>query len=463
MPVLNQCVLVCRGYAAKKGEVAFRKWFSRINEIRSIVRKVPVIALTATATTATRLQIIRALEMKNPALVVDIPNRQNITYGVKVITPNPAAAFQKMVSDLKDQKNLYERTIVYCPTIKLTTNLYGFFQAELGTCIYADATHNPRKRLVEMYHSRIDDLNKEEILKSMGDKEGSIRVLIATIAYGMGIDCKDVRTVIHYGPSYNVETYLQESGRAGRSGQDQCKSVIIYSNIMTKHCHETMVLYVKEKSKCRRKMLLEKFDVDTSKLPLYEHPHQCCDVCQKECKCDGDTCNFVFFELESPEMVETEVTERTVTEEQISILSQRLDYLKRALNQQFLKSAKRSNAPMFTPTKLFCGFGDTQLQQIMQHCQSIFSIADVYKFVDIWHASVAHEVLFVVSTVFEDVDISLLNTEEPEESQDDFFDLDDAIFDFEVEDSLMAAIPQELWSVSEDTVLSLSDSDTDEN
>ena len=130
----NQCVLVCRGYAAKKREVAFRKWFSRINDIHSIVRKVPVIALTATATTATRLQIIRALEMKNPALVVDIPNRQNITYGVKVITPNPAATFQKMVSDLKDQKNLYERTIVYGPTIKLTTNLYGFFQAELGTC-----------------------------------------------------------------------------------------------------------------------------------------------------------------------------------------------------------------------------------------------------------------------------------------------------------------------------------------
>jgi len=71
-----------------------------------------VIALTATATTETRLQIIRALEMKNPALIVDIPNRQNISYGVKAVTPHPAATFAKMVSDLKIQKNLYERTII---------------------------------------------------------------------------------------------------------------------------------------------------------------------------------------------------------------------------------------------------------------------------------------------------------------------------------------------------------------
>ena len=79
-----------------------------LNEIRSIIKKVPVIALTATATTETRLKIVKTLEMKNPALIVDIPNRQNITYGVQVITPNPSVTFAKMVSDLKVQKSLYK-------------------------------------------------------------------------------------------------------------------------------------------------------------------------------------------------------------------------------------------------------------------------------------------------------------------------------------------------------------------
>ena len=142
-----------------------------------------MIALTATATTETRLQIVKTLEMKNPALIVDISNRQNIAYGVKVITPNPSVTFAKMVSDLKVQKTSYERTIIYCPTIKLTTHLYGFFQAELSEHIYADESQDPKKRIVEMFHSRSDELNKEEILK-FGDSNGCIRVLIAPLPMG---------------------------------------------------------------------------------------------------------------------------------------------------------------------------------------------------------------------------------------------------------------------------------------
>ena len=94
---------------------------------------------------------------------------------------------------------------MYCQSIKVATELYGFFQAELGKDIYADETIDRRKRFVEMFHSKIDELNREQILQSMAVSDGSMRVLIATIAYGMGIDCKDVKVVIHYGPSKNLE------------------------------------------------------------------------------------------------------------------------------------------------------------------------------------------------------------------------------------------------------------------
>ena len=154
-----------------------------------------------------------------------------------------------------------------------------------------------------------------------------------------------------------------------------------------------------------------------------------------------------FFNSESSELVETETNNRTVTEEQMGMLSSKLDYLKRALNQQFLQSAKKSNAPMFTPPKLFCGFGDNQVKQIMQYCPSIFSLSDVYKYVDIWHPSVASEVLFAINTIFKDIDISYLDMEEPEDSQESYFDFFDGIFDFDVEDSLMAAIPIELLTL----------------
>lgn len=103
---------------------------------------------------------------------------------------------------------------------------------------------DPKKRTVEMFHSRIDDLNRDHILESTGKPNGSVRVLIATITYGMGIDCKNVKTVLHYGPSYNLETYLQESGSAGRSNHQMCKSVVLYSSLMMKHCSEEIKSYV---------------------------------------------------------------------------------------------------------------------------------------------------------------------------------------------------------------------------
>ena len=150
-----------------------------------------------------------------------------------------------------------------------------------------------------------------------------------------------------------------------------------------------------------------------------------------------------FFNLEcSPtDLVETESKERTVNEDQMTLLNSKLVYLKRALYQQFLRSANKSNTPMFTTGKLFCGFGDNQVKQIMQHCSYMFSVSDVYKYVDIWHPTVATEVLFSISTIFEDVNISHLAMEEPEDSQEFYVDFFDAICDFDVEDSLMASIP----------------------
>ena len=99
---------------------------------------------------------------------------------------------------------------------------------------------------MEMFHSRIDELNREQILQSMAVADGTIRVLIATIAYGMGIDCKDVKAVIHHGPSKNLETYMQESGRAGRTSSEMCKSVLLYSSLMLKYCHDDIKTYAIE-------------------------------------------------------------------------------------------------------------------------------------------------------------------------------------------------------------------------
>ena len=67
---------------------------------------------------------------------MDSPNRDNITYAVQVITPDPAQTFKTLVQELKEHKGLTERTIIYCQTIKVTTFLYSFFMSELGDDMY---------------------------------------------------------------------------------------------------------------------------------------------------------------------------------------------------------------------------------------------------------------------------------------------------------------------------------------
>lgn len=86
--------------------------------------------------------------------------------------------------------------------------------------------------LVEMLHSCTPAANKQQILHSFQSKHGTIRVFIATIAFGMGVDCKGVHRIVHYGPSKNVEAYVQETGRAGRDGR-QSHAYILYHGILS--------------------------------------------------------------------------------------------------------------------------------------------------------------------------------------------------------------------------------------
>ena len=268
--------------------------------------------------------------------------------------------------------------------------------------MYIDNSGDPKKRTVEMFHSRIDDLNRDHILESMGEPNGSVRVLIATIAYGMGIDCKNVKSVLHYGPSYNLETYLQESGRAGRSSIEMCKSVVLYSSLMMKHCSEETKSYLRESSTCRRKILLKNFDVDLEKLPAAEPAHYCCDFCQKHCKCQGDCCDFVFFKSQITDFQEgsTDCLSREVSDAQRASLCQKLTYLKTALREQYLRRVRHENVPVFTPAKLSAAFGDLHREQILSNCEKIFTVTDIFEFVDIWDLSVALEVYLPLAKSF---------------------------------------------------------------
>ena len=164
-------------------------------------------ALTATAVKKTRDIILKTLGITKPIIITTSPNRANISYAVKFLDKNlPIITyFQWLVNALKEHKKQAKRVIIYCQTINQCHKLYSMIVDILGDCIHANPA-NKKQKLVEMLHSNTPKIVKDEIVKSMTTDGGYVRVLLCTIAFGMGINCKDVNMVIHLGPSKSVES-----------------------------------------------------------------------------------------------------------------------------------------------------------------------------------------------------------------------------------------------------------------
>jgi superfamily II DNA helicase RecQ len=111
-----------------------------------------------------------------------------------------------------------------------------------------------------MFHAGTDDEIKSFILESFTKENGTVKVLFATTAFGMGVDCKGHRLVVHYGPPNDVDDYVQENGRAGRGNSKSHAILVSYPRCTSGKVSKAMKDYVKNTTVCRRKMLLQCFN-----------------------------------------------------------------------------------------------------------------------------------------------------------------------------------------------------------
>ena len=194
---------------------AFREQYSRLGELRSLVSStVRMGVFTATASNEVRKLICENLALHNLAEFLEVPNRPNIRYSViKVATSDSSENFAWLLETLKCKKQSTPRVIVYCPRLTDCSLLYGIFEKGMKD---RETGVDPYKRHYAMFHSQTSEKMKDHIGKSFGLEDGIVRVLFATIAFGMGIDAKGLTTVVHYGSSEGSDDYLQETGRAGR-------------------------------------------------------------------------------------------------------------------------------------------------------------------------------------------------------------------------------------------------------
>jgi len=120
------------------------------------------------------------------------------------------------------------------------------------------------------------------VLTSFMIPDGKLRIVVATTAFSMGIDCPDIRNIIHYGPPASIDQYVQETGRAGRDGIDS--SVVLLFRKPNKNLQQTMVEYSTNMTECCRKMLLKHF-LFYNEITLTKC--KCCDICETACDCEG--------------------------------------------------------------------------------------------------------------------------------------------------------------------------------
>ena len=88
--------------------------------------------------------------------------------------------------------------------------------------------------ILEIPHSCSPSANKKAVLESFRQTDGKIKILVATITFGLGVDCKGVHRTIHFGPSKNVEYFIQESDRAGRDGLQSFSYVLYHGLLLTR-------------------------------------------------------------------------------------------------------------------------------------------------------------------------------------------------------------------------------------
>ena len=194
--------------------------------------------------------------MDKPEFVMASPERPNITFAVIKMSNriHVTEYFYWLFKMLKSKGSQSERCIIYCQTVNQCSTLFSLFSVSLGTRMYLNGEKpNPKERIVEMMHAKTPESVKETVLNSMADFNGHVRVLICTIAFGMGVDARGVRTIVHFGPSRNLESYVQESGRCSRDGQPG-NCLILYLGRMVSTCAKDIRSYVSSES-CRREQI----------------------------------------------------------------------------------------------------------------------------------------------------------------------------------------------------------------
>ncbi|XP_062028177.1 ATP-dependent DNA helicase Q-like 2 isoform X1 [Rosa rugosa] len=233
----------------------FRPDYKNLGILKTQFPNVPVIALTATATQKVQSDLMDMLHIPRCVKFVSTVNRPNLFYMVREKSSIGKVVVDEIAEFIRDSYSDNDSGIVYC-----------FSRKECE-----QVAKELRERGISAHHYHADmDVNARENVHMRWSKS-KLQVIVGTVAFGMGINKPDVRFVIHHSLSKSMETYYQESGRAGRDGlPSQCllyfrpadmprqSSMVFYENSGLQNLYD-IVRYCQSKRQCRRSSFFRHF------------------------------------------------------------------------------------------------------------------------------------------------------------------------------------------------------------
>lgn len=247
---------------------------------------VPHLAVTATATTTVTDSLCEVLQFSNIAKIIESPNRPNIYIERRRRLPNQNKyakyddMLMQIVPALKTEGLEYPVTIVYVESLDALGYSYQYAEYLLGADAYSPkGDHCPENRLFAQYHKDYTDAMKTHILQELRKPKPKLRLVFATVALGMGLNAPSVTRIFHFQPPTTLEKYMQEIGRAGRTGE-LSHSVMFLNNSDIASNRVGLSKFVKPfctTNLCLRKHLLDHFGFKDSLSGNGELP--CCSNC----------------------------------------------------------------------------------------------------------------------------------------------------------------------------------------
>ena len=347
---------------------------------------------TATATSFTKHLIFDTLhlDVKNTFILEKSPVKSNLQFAVQYIGNEKLLEdhFRFLVDEIFKMGKETTKTLVFCQTRNQTSLLWRTLEFALGKNFYLDCCAEPKNRIVEMFHAGTPPKAKQFILEQVVQDDSHMRVLICTVAFGMGVNCQGVHRIIHFGASGSIESYIQERGRAGRDGLPRL-CLLLFNGMLLSKSDEDMKRYVYSKA-CRREELSNLFPVSKNSKEPRPVGCECCDVCADECSCRKDDCGSKKLHLHklTREKEKEPERKRPVNALQVTELKGKLQEFKWQREDSLMQAPESALYP-----NIQLQFTDFQINQICSKCDILFTVDGIRQNVEIWRSKDAAKVL----------------------------------------------------------------------